>query len=345
MRILVVKPSSLGDVLHAFPAVARLHRAFPMARFDWLIHPGCAPILDYAPIPLERRILFRRRELGSWRLPVEMTSLVRELRREPYDLVIDFQGLLRSALFGRSARARRICGFAAPREKCARLFYREVYPIPMGLHAVERNWALAGAVAQEAPAPVLIPELPEVPAHALKARGILTASGWNGEPLLAVAPGARWVSKSWAPERFAGVLKRLRERGLPHRFVLLGAPAEMEAARKIAAEIPTVNLAGKTGLGELMEILRLCDTLLCNDSGPMHFMAALGKPVAAFFGPTQAELTGPYGAGHRIFRRDDLECSGCLARECPGQGMKCHQIDEESVAETVAAMLSGKEGS
>ena len=99
-RILIVKPSSLGDIFHVFPAVARLGELFPQAKFDWLIHPSFAEALDFAPVPVDRKIIFRRRELGklTTMLP-EFIELAKELRQEPYDYVFDFQGLFRSSFF------------------------------------------------------------------------------------------------------------------------------------------------------------------------------------------------------------------------------------------------------
>ena len=111
-RILIIKPSSLGDIFHAFPAVARLHELFPNAEFDWLVHPAFADALDYSPVPVKRKIIFRRRELGkiSTMLPA-MVELIRELRENTYDYIFDFQGLFRSAFFARMAKGR-VVGFS-----------------------------------------------------------------------------------------------------------------------------------------------------------------------------------------------------------------------------------------
>ena len=121
-RILIVKPSSLGDIFHVFPAVARLHELCPDAKFDWLIHPAFMEALDFAPVPVDRKIIFRRRELGKLTTAVPaFVELVQELRQYPYDYVFDFQGLFRSALFSRIARGK-VVGFARPRESVARWF-------------------------------------------------------------------------------------------------------------------------------------------------------------------------------------------------------------------------------
>ncbi len=336
-RILVIKPSSLGDVFQTFPAVGRMARACPEAEFDWLIHPGGSAALDYSPVKISARIPFRRRELGSWRLPQETAALIRLLRRERYDLAIDFQGLLRSAFFGWTSRTGCFAGFARPRERSAACFYSRRYPVDMEQHAVDRSWRLAEMALGLTPEPLKLPPLPVAPEAAQKARELLARAGAApGRRLIAVAPGARWPSKRFPAELFSRLLLELRRAAPELEFVLLGTAAEAEAAAAIARTAGALNLTGQTDLHSLMEILRLCDTLICNDSGPMHMASALGVPVAVFYGPTRMERTGPWGPGHLTFAAEELECLGCLKRECPREVPECRNIDVEAAARRIA---------
>ncbi len=336
-RILVVKPSSLGDILHTFPALELLHRRFPEAELDWLVHPAFQEVLAFSPFPVARAILFQRKKLGkASTFPREFLGLARELRRCRYDLVIDFQGLLRSAVFSFLARGPRPVGFSRPRERNARWLYGRRCRVDMNQHAVERNVALVNQLLDmNEPVPNLA--LPrgrfpvQLPVEA------------EGRRLIGIIPGARWESKRFPPELFAAVMKAVRRDFPDVAFLLIGSPADRDDAERIlkVSDMPGVfSLAGRTGIGEMMELLGKCELVISNDSGPIHAAAALGVPVFGFFGPTHPEWTGPYGAGHRVFRRE-LECGGCMRRHCPrGPVPACHGLDPESIAAAVAQQLS-----
>ena len=339
-RALVVKPSSLGDILHLFPALSLLHRAWPETVFDFLVCPAFAPILDYAPCPIRRRILFRRKELGRpGTFFREFPELCRELRKEPYDLVIDFQGLFRSALFSRIAG--RTAGFAAPRERTARFLYSDRIAVrPEHVHAVERYVDLAdGLTGRNDPVPRC-----ELPVNPGEAEALRRVAGTLPPSLIAMIPGARWESKKFPPELFAETALALYRRMPELTFALLGAGDDREAGDRIRAllngRVPLLNLTGKTSLGGMMELLRASRAVISNDSGPMHAAAALGRRVYAFFGPTDPEKTGPYGPEHRICRLS-LDCAGCLRRKCPrGNPPPCHRLDAERIAAEIWSDIS-----
>lgn len=345
---LIVKPSSLGDILHTFPAVSTLCRETG-AVADWLILPAFAPLLRYLPC-VRKSIPFERNRLGSVRsfLPA-FRRLWKDLRAESYDAVIDFQGLLRSAAAAFCARSNIHAGPAHPKEAAAKLFYsRKLFPAAADpckkpRHAVERNNAfVAGFLGRD--------ELdfsftmPRVEEYSASASALLNSCKIPpGAPLIGVAPGARWKTKQWPPAFFAALIKELETRVPDAHFLLAGSAAEQETATEILrlSGSPNVsNLCGRTDTGALVEIIRECRLFLCNDSGPMHIAALLGIPVLALFGPTSPELTGPFSPASRVIR-PDLDCLCCFKREC--ETSLCHTaLDPVAVAAEALELMMTK---
>ena len=335
-RILVVKPSSLGDIVHLFPALSRLYRHFGGAELDFMVHPAFAGALDYSPWPVSRRILFEREKLGRLsEFPGEFRRLYVALRERRYDLVIDFQGLFRSAFFARAAARRApVIGFASPREKTARIFYTAAVRATRR-HAVERCVELANYfVGEDLPVPEL--PVPPVPARVIAPREL-------PERYLLLLPGARWRSKCFPASLFGAAARRVMERFPELRAVIAGGRDAVGAARELLPQLPpdTVDLCGKTTLPELFETVRHASGVLCNDSGPMHVAALMRRPLCAFFGPTDPEATGPWGDAERcrVFRNEALPCLGCMRHRCRDGKFRCFGIDAEAVAEAMTAML------
>lgn len=335
-RILVVKPSSLGDIVHLFPALAVLRRVFPGAELDFLVHPAFSGALDYSPWPVAHRIFFERAKLGRLSsFAGEMKKLVSALRERPYDFVIDFQGLFRSAFFARvAAHGAPVAGFSAPREWSARLFYSCAVKTRR-THAVERNVELADYLLEEDfPIPVL--PVPPVPERVALPEDL-------PERYMLLLPGARWRSKCFPEKLFAEAVLRVRERFPELPAVIAGGDDAVGAAARLTAQLPpdTVDLCGRTSLPELFEVTRHAAGVFCNDSGPMHVAALMRRPLCAFFGSTRPEATGPWGdpARCRVFRREELDCLGCMRRECPRRDYRCFGIDASRVAAAMIAML------
>ena len=337
-RILAIKPSSLGDIFHVFPALELLRRNYPEAELDYLVHPAFAEVLDYSPFPVSRRILFDRKRLGSLSTLVpEFLSLVREVRRDRYDLIIDFQGLTRSAICALAARGPTV-GFARPREAAARLGYRRGFEVPPG-HAVERNVNLVNALCGRNDS-VPEPLLPENPAHAA---ALLALTGPLPEELVVLLPGSRWETKKFPPALFAEIVRRIHAARPACAFAVLGAASDRKEQTAIRAEtgdgVPLLELAGETTLGVMVEALRRARLVISNDSGPMHAAAALGRPVFGFFGPTDPGKTGPYGKNHRIYQAR-LDCLKCLKRSCREDVPPCHRLDAGRIAEDCILTLT-----
>ena len=341
MRILIVKPSSLGDIIHVFPALELLRRLYPEMEADWLVHPAFADMLAYSPVPVRRKILFERKKLG--RLSTfagTFLQLLKDLRQEKYDFVFDFQGLWRSAFFAFCSRRKSpVIGFDNPREKGCRIFYGNRFAVPANLHAVERNTALVNAFSgrDDAVPCYTLPPVAEPDPFAGKAQG---------KVVIGIIPGARWVSKQFPVTLFADVIRELRMRGPENLlFGIIGSPGEKEQEAQIIQlagneKEDIVPLAGKTSLCGMTEALRACHAVVCNDSGPMHAAAALQLPVVAFFGPTRPDLTGPYGERCSVVRNEELSCLGCMCRNCSKAGpVACHRISARKVADLILEKL------
>lgn len=300
-RILVVKLSALGDLFHAVPIVHALKLHFG-GELDWVTQPEYAELVA-CHADVNRVLCYPRRGgPGAWR------GFVRELRRERYDLVCDFQGLLKSGLVVGLSRGRRKISVCAPREG-AGWFAHEVPAARAATpHAMDRLADTLRHLGFELGPPVyplVFPAAAPLP---------------GGRPRLGIAPRSRWPAKDWPAEKFAAVIRNLRARGQLD-VILFGGPGDVEDGEAIQAAAGGEgiwNLCGKSPLIHLGAQLKEVDVLLCNDSGPMHFAAAVGTPVVALFGPTDPALTGPVGEGH------------CVLRPAPGpEGYPAHRSYKE----------------
>jgi len=311
LKILILKPSSLGDVVQVLPVLRLLKLHLPQARIFWWIDSRLAPLLEGDP-DLAGVVYFER---SRWASPVhwpEMYGRIRWLRAQRFDWVIDLQCLARSGAFAWLANGNLLIGLDEPREG-ARGFYDVVVPrASFHTHAVD--WYLA--VLPRLGVPVhwkfnWLPERPEVVA-ALKAKWPTAGARW-----IALQPGARWANKRWPIEHFAEVARQLADQFAEVRFAILGGNDDKPLGEFLARTLPErcVDLTGRTSLPEMVEWLRLCDLMVTNDTGPMHVVAALRKPVVAVFGPTEPSRTGPYGLLDQVVQHS-LPCAPCLKSRC-----------------------------
>ena len=340
MRLLVIKPSSLGDVVHAFPAVdmLRRHLGGELESLTWVVNDSLAGILELYP-GVDRIVKFPRSRIWHWDA---MKTFLADLRKERYDVSIDFQGLLRSGLMSWAAAAPRRIGFSNGRE-CSPLFYTEKYaPLANRRHAVEKNGDLARQ-AFPGCGKLEVPQLEVGEQWLAEADGLLGACEGDG-PLVAVGCSSRWDSKNWPTHFFSEVLDAVKERCPSVRIWLLGSPDERGRCEMVAAGCrgaKPLNLAGKSRMMGLVGLLARSDVLLTNDSGPMHIAAALRKPCVALFGATDPELTGPYGPGlHTVFR-SGCPKSPCFRKQCPETGVECSGWTDVA---TVATAILEKTG-
>jgi heptosyltransferase-1 len=327
-RILLIKPSSLGDIIHALPVLAAIRRSWPQAHVAWLVGSNFASLLAEHPM-LDEVIAFDRERFGRmWRNPsifAEFWRFVGQIRGRRFDLVIDLQGLMRSAILSYFGGVPTRVGFADAREGAWLFYNRRVRCPAQAEHAVQKNLHLAQTLGL-AVEPVEFP-LPVSAGERREADELLTAAaGVPMSGITAVVVGARWESKLWPAARFAELIDRVHADGGP-RCVLLGAAADRGLASAVAdacrGERP-VDLVGRTTLRQLVALLERAEQVICLDSGPMHIAAALNKPLVSLFGPTNPERTGPYSPEARVVRVP-LPCSPCYRRTCPLGHHNCMQ--------------------
>jgi heptosyltransferase I len=312
VKVLILKPSSLGDVVHALPVLRLIKRHQRDAEVHWWLDAGLVPLLEGDP-DLASVIPFRRRRWAVPRYWGELFEHVLELRRQRFDWVIDLQSLARSAIMAWLVNGRFTIGLDDAREG-ARGFYDVIVPRPeANAHAVD--WYLAVLPFLGVPVDRKFTWLPERP---LAAAAVRQKWPMTGERFVAIQPGARWANKRWPVESYRRLVAELHRERPGIRFVILGAESERSLGEVVAAAAPRVclDLTGGTTIPEMVEWLRLCEVLVTNDTGPMHIAAALGRPVIALFGPTEPGRTGPYGHIEGVVRRIDLPCIPCMKAWC-----------------------------
>lgn len=307
-RIALLKLSALGDVVHALPVLGALRHRFPNAKLSWIVNRGYTPLLDGNP-DLDEIIPFDRGWLrqGLWRGILVAEQFARTLRQHRFDLVIDLQGLFRSAMLVVATGSPRRVGFAHAREG-APLVYTDRLPGRIAeMHAVDRYWRVAQALGVgDLPKRFPVAVQPDASAWAMdRLRGL-------PRPWLVVCPGSRWATKCWPPEHFAELLRRAGGSAL-----ILGSPDEAPVCAAVAQRLTgsSLNLSGHTDIARLVAVLALGDVVLANDSGPLHVAAALGRPVIAPYTCTEVRLHGPYGhSDHAV--ETSVACRGSYLRKC-----------------------------
>ena len=314
-RVLIVRIGAMGDVLHAMPAVAALRKAHPDWFISWAIKyhwrellqasgGGDMPLVDGYIVPT----LGLHRRTRSWKTLGEIRGLWQVLRAGQFDLCVDMQGLLKSAVVGRMAGARVFAGPENPREWPAEWFYSQRVPMS-ATHVIEQECELlSGAVGEVLqPAKVTLPvdELAEIWCDELLSRESISDSGMGR--FVVIAPTAGWGSKQWSAEKYGAVAAELGRAGFR---TLVNSPAP---DNKVVLEVVKASEGFATmvacSIGEMIAMVRRAALVIAGDSGPLHLAAALGRPVVALFGPTDPARTGPYGTQSRVLRhassRDD----------------------------------------
>lgn len=333
-RILFVKPSSLGDIVHAMPTLSALRRAYPTASITWLVKRQWAPIVER--IEGVDRVWPLDPGFSGW------CSQVPALRRAKFDVAVDLQGLLRSALMTRLSGAPRRFGFANARESSPYLYTHRISVPTVDIHAVDRYLLAAAAMGVVGHGPVefrfrALQGDQEQVDQLMRQAGLAPGMDW-----VAMNVCARWPTKRWAAASYAALADRLVDEGLgPVAFI--GGPDERSevAAVRTRMKAESFDFSGKVPLGILPAVLRKAGLLITNDSGPMHVAAAVGTPVVALFGPTNPVRTGPYGVQHEVLVHK-VPCSPCYSRSCRNPNtMECLTgVTPEQVMSAARAQLA-----
>lgn len=335
-RILIVRLSALGDIVHALPVLAALRQKWPDLRVDWLVEEAYAPILGMAE-GLNRRVVVRAHASASDESTVTFGGAfgflraVGYLRRQRYDAVLDLQGLIKSAVWARLSGARRVIGFDRSnlRESSASVFYTETVLPQKSRHVIQKNLSALYALG-------LLPAAePEVPLHPVAAPAITDAISRYGGPrqYVVLNPGAAWPNKRWPPDRFGALASALRDKtGL--RSVVTWGPAERELADAVCrASNGAAEPAPATAIADLAVLMRDAALVVSGDTGPLHIAAAVAAPLVGLYGPTWPQRNGPWAHDDEVISR--ASTCGCHHKRRCLRNRPC--IDDIGLDDVVAA--------
>jgi lipopolysaccharide heptosyltransferase I len=310
-RLLIVRLSSMGDILHTLPAAAALRRAFPATEIGWVVEERWADLLcahHYARSgprspqrPLVDRLHFVntkgwRRSLFSWQTAQQIAAALSDLRGVRYQVAIDFQGAARSAVIARWSGAPVVYGDAEPRENVASMVYTRPV-ITSGAHVVQQALSLAEAVAGRRLDPSAV-DLPRD--EAVEAKCETRLREWGIADFALLNPGAGWGAKQWPAERYGEVAIGLATQGLSS--LINFGPGEETLAKTAEAASGGTARRISCSISELIAFTRRARLFIGGDTGPMHLAAALQVPVVAIFGPTNPARNGPFGTRSVVLR-------------------------------------------
>jgi lipopolysaccharide heptosyltransferase I len=310
-RIALIKPSALGDIVHAMPVLTALRNRFPTSSITWIVNRAFQPLLQGHPL-LNETLAFDRgaSRKGIGHAARAYASFFRELRRRRFDLAIDLQGLLRSGLMTAATGAARRVGLRSAREGSRWFYTDQVIDIP-DMHAVDRYWLIAEALGAGAG-----PKQTHLSIDHQAGQWAAREMADSPRPWLMLAVGSRWLTKRWPPAHFAALAAKAQA-FFGGTVVFVGGAEEAHLASATLAGLtgPSRDFSGRTTLPQLTAMLAQADAVVANDTGPLHIAVALGRPVVAPYTCTKVRLTGPYQAiGGAVETR--VWCQGSLLKNC-----------------------------
>jgi heptosyltransferase-1 len=338
-RVLLIRLGALGDVVHAIPVAAALRRAFPAARIDWLVSAKHREILDLVPV-VDRRLVINDRREGAG--GASLISAIGELRQGQYDVALDLQGLLKSAVLARSSGAPRVIGFSPRylRERLARLFYTEVYdPGGDGMYDPNEHTHVAHlnlGLLQPLGLTVHTLAFPIERVDSEVARDIGERAGGR---FALLNPGAAWPNKRWPTSRFGALARMLFERHRLPSIVVWGPGEEALADEVAAASSGSARVAPRTSIADLVALARGAAVLVSGDTGPAHLAAAVGTPIVSIHGPTRPARNGPWSTNDVTVSRDAV-CQCHHLRRCRLDIMCLMDIEVDEVVSAVERRLA-----
>jgi heptosyltransferase I len=294
MKVLIVRIGAMGDVLHAMPAVTAMRELHPDWEIGWAVEPQWSALLGE---PLVDRAFFAAtkewgKNIFSRGTASGVMGLQRELRAEQFDLCVDMQGSIKSAVVGRMAGARRFVGMAAPRERQAAWLYGERIKVSAA-HVIEQGCELLGAAIGETLQPAKV-ALPVDEAAEAWCDGVVDG------PFVLMAPTAGWGAKEWPPERFGAVAAELGARGI--KTLVNASLAGDKTARGVVEASGGFATAVPCSIPQLVALTRRASLVIAGDTGPLHIAAALERRVVGLYGPTDPARNGPYGTKAVVLR-------------------------------------------
>ena len=329
--ILIVRLGALGDILHAIPVAAALRARFPDARIDWVVDERHGAILDLVPA-VNRRVVLRTLSAS---LPARIVQIRRDLVAERYEVAVDLQGLVKSAVVAKFSGAPRVLGFTTAhlRESVASIFYTDRQDPVAALHVIRKNLTLAGALGADASVirfPLRIPASPVTEV-------IRTRLGHH-RGFVVLNPGAAWASKRWLPERFGAVAQWLRRVCDLVSVVTWGPGDKTAAAAVVASAAGSAELAPATGVADLAAVMQEAALVVSGDTGPAHLAAAVGTPLVGLFGPTNPTRNGPWSKTDLTVSRFP-ECRCHHRRRCSAARWCLEDISVNDVTDAITRRL------
>lgn len=329
-KILIIKPSSFGDIIHSLPFLQVIRENFPYAEVHWVIAKGFEELLENHPMVNKLWIINKDRWKDFRKIKTtvkEISELFRELKYESYDIAIDLQGLFRSGMLANATHAPVRVGFREAKEGST-LFYTHRVKGGRDIHAVDRYLKIASALGCEIhgvwfPMPLI--------KESDRTKELKRTFG----KYAIIVPGARKPANRWPATKFGELASML-----PIKTVVIGSKDDTSLAEDVvkASGGKAVSIAGQTDIKELISIIRGCSFMVSNDTGPMHIAAAYVIPVVAIFGPANPVRTGPYGDKHVIVK-SDIACAPCYKKKC--RDIRCmNEITVEQVYKAVKTVMS-----
>lgn len=357
-NILLIKMSSLGDILHTLPFAAELRKLYPKAKISWLVHPQFAGFVPDAPV-IDEVLYFDKKKFNGMSLTekykyfCEMKEL---LHSKHFDLVLDMQGLFKSTVLAAISGCDERLGYCELREGSG-FVSKAITGAHSKDHVIERYLDVARYLGADVPVGELDFPMPNLDKETLSVWDKLQAKGMaKDSEYVVMVPGARWWTKEWPVEHYAKLANLIVNGQTDNSrdaiasddqnvaditgrkyVVLAGGPDDAVKGAKVkelANSDFVIDMTGQTSLRELAALIKGCKYYVSADTGPLHFAAALKKPLVAMYGPTKADRTGPYGSNNSTVLLSPAKCRGCLKKKC--DDWHCmHDITPEKVYEEV----------
>lgn len=355
-KILIVRLSAMGDIIHALPAVTAIRAALPDATIGWLVDEKWTELLAVGdknctlgsacpqrPLVNVLHTVNMKGWRKAWFRPATLTEIravVRTVKAVHYDVALDFQGAIRSAALARMSGAPRKAGFTDPRESPARFLYSECLPRP-GDHVIEQNYAFAAQVLKDVLTEkqfyLLPPQFPRDPGAEAWAESEIRKLGIASFALM--NPGAGWGAKQWPSERFGQVAQALSVHNI--KSLVNAATGEETLAQAVVDASGGNAFMIQCTIGQLIALTRRARLFLGGDTGPLHLAAALGIPVVGLFGPTDPARTGPFGTKAIVLRHPDSETTFSHHKQ-PDEGLL--KISAEEAISAARRLLGSSHG-